>query len=550
MANKPLRSITFPGLDDTYTVAATDTTLSISGEPADAAAVGDALDSKANATGTYDDLTAGSANQLLSTTGVTDKAPYTLRATGGGAAGIGGRAVEKIVGGAVCWNQICNHAGGSGTQYGITFTNNGDGSWTLTGEATATGRKGHSTSMALSSRADHIICVTHGAEIDGSDSTFECVLTSSGSLKGHVYDAGWQMRKLVAASSINTFDIRVFSGWNPGSTGVTLRPQIIDLTAMFGSAVADAVYAMEQASEGAGVAWFRAMFPASYYPYNAGELMSVQAASHDMVGFNAYDPSTGAAILLGGYQYQISGTYTSISYEDINGNAETITPDASGIFTPVSNGTLTVTGGNSADTCVHLVHSGYRNGEDEPYGKHSYPLDSSLTLRGLPKLDGAVFHRHRPELPQTPVFTVDSREGRSAKLTFLRDFCREKACDALLLGGGVGVPPLYMLAKELKKEGKNVSVILGFNTESEVFYEKEFASLGCDVKVATADGSYGVKGFVTDAIKEGYTYFYTCGPEPMLKAVYKATSTSGQFSFEERMGCGFGACMEIGRAHV
>lgn len=119
----------------------------------------------------------------------------------------------------------------------------------------------------------------------------------------------------------------------------------------------------------------------------------------------------------------------------------------------------------------------------------------------------------------------------------------ESGGSPLLLGGGVGVPPLYMLAKELKKEGKNVSVILGFNKESEVFYEKEFLSLGCDVTVATADGSYGVKGFVTDAMKEGYTYFYTCGPEPMLKAVYKATSTSGQFSFEERMGCGFGACM-------
>ena len=114
----------------------------------------------------------------------------------------------------------------------------------------------------------------------------------------------------------------------------------------------------------------------------------------------------------------------------------------------------------------------------------------------------------------------------------------------LLLGGGVGVPPLYMLAKKLVAEGKKVSVILGFNTKSEVFYENEFKELGADVTVATADGSYGVKGFVTDAIGDTeYTYFYTCGPEPMLKAVYNATVTSGQLSFEERMGCGFGACM-------
>ena len=114
----------------------------------------------------------------------------------------------------------------------------------------------------------------------------------------------------------------------------------------------------------------------------------------------------------------------------------------------------------------------------------------------------------------------------------------------LLLGGGVGVPPMYLLAKDLIQEGKQVSVILGFNTKDEIFYEEEFRALGADVTVATADGSYGVKGFVTDAMKDmDYTYFYTCGPEPMLKAVWNASATSGQFSFEERMGCGFGACM-------
>ena len=113
----------------------------------------------------------------------------------------------------------------------------------------------------------------------------------------------------------------------------------------------------------------------------------------------------------------------------------------------------------------------------------------------------------------------------------------------LLLGGGVGVPPLYMLAKQLRAEGKSVSVVLGFNTKDEIFYENEFKALGCDVTVTTADGSYGVKGFVTNAMDVDYTHVCTCGPEPMLKAVYKACTTDGQFSFEERMGCGFGACM-------
>ena len=113
----------------------------------------------------------------------------------------------------------------------------------------------------------------------------------------------------------------------------------------------------------------------------------------------------------------------------------------------------------------------------------------------------------------------------------------------VLLGGGVGVPPMYNLAKKLIAMGKEVSVILGFNTASEIFYEQEFKALGCKTYVTTVDGSYGKKGFVTDALPENYTYFYTCGPEPMLKAVYRATTTSGQMSFEERMGCGFGACM-------
>lgn len=114
----------------------------------------------------------------------------------------------------------------------------------------------------------------------------------------------------------------------------------------------------------------------------------------------------------------------------------------------------------------------------------------------------------------------------------------------LLIGGGVGVPPLYMLAKKLVAEEKSVTAILGFNSESDVFYEKEFKELGIKVFVATADGSYGIKGFVTDALQlSDYDYFYACGPEPMLRAVCEKTETSGQLSFEERMGCGFGACM-------
>ena len=115
----------------------------------------------------------------------------------------------------------------------------------------------------------------------------------------------------------------------------------------------------------------------------------------------------------------------------------------------------------------------------------------------------------------------------------------------LLIGGGVGVPPMYNLAKKLVAEGKKPIAILGFNTEKEIFYKEEFEKAGAEVYISTVDGSVGEKGFVTDVIKKlsHYTYFYACGPEPMLKAVYDTTITSGELSFEERMGCGFGACM-------
>lgn len=119
-----------------------------------------------------------------------------------------------------------------------------------------------------------------------------------------------------------------------------------------------------------------------------------------------------------------------------------------------------------------------------------------------------------------------------------------KSTKPLLIGGGVGVPPMYNLAKTLIANGQVPTVILGFNTADEVFFEQEFKALGCDVFVTTADGSYGIKGFVTDALAGiDFDYFYTCGPLPMFKAIYNAVDKDGQFSFEERMGCGFGACM-------
>ena len=146
---------------------------------------------------------------------------------------------------------------------------------------------------------------------------------------------------------------------------------------------------------------------------------------------------------------------------------------------------------------------------------------------------------------------VMSRMGIGVKLDVLtglgNGFNPDAECQKpLLVGGGVGVPPLYRLAKELIAKGRKVSVVLGFNKADEVFYADEFKALGADVYVSTADGSMGVKGFVTDAIREAaidFDYFYSCGPLPMLKALCGCCEQDGELSFEERMGCGFGACM-------
>jgi len=137
------------------------------------------------------------------------------------------------------------------------------------------------------------------------------------------------------------------------------------------------------------------------------------------------------------------------------------------------------------------------------------------------------------------------QEGKLDILTGLGNgFNIEKSGEnPVLLGGGAGVPPMYNLAKALKAQGKNPTVVMGFNTKDEIYYLDEFKAV-CNTIVTTVDGSFGIKGFVTAALENlDYTYTYTCGPEPMLKAVYNASKTDGEYSFEERMGCGFGACM-------
>ena len=158
--------------------------------------------------------------------------------------------------------------------------------------------------------------------------------------------------------------------------------------------------------------------------------------------------------------------------------------------------------------------------------------------------DGVVARKKNPVFPLVVVAAGIGLSIWSLNAPALED-SKNLSASLMLVGGVVGIPPLYGLARRLTAQGKRVTAVLGFNRKSEIFLAEEFRALGAEVVIATADGSVGLKGLVTDgmAAVSDYTYLYTCGPEPMLKAVYADCKTSGQFSFEERMGCGFGGCM-------
>ena len=351
-----------------------------------------ALATKAESDGSYDSMTVGNAKQLVATVGVTDRTPYIFR-TAGGSADIGDRAVDKLVGGTICWNQLkqfsdMNPKSGNG----YVTAKNAD-SFTTTYDGTAYDNWAGQTSPSV--RTDRVylfrakvlpsfdtkVGFTGAGDIcpticpPNVETTVSAIRKPSSEIYGNV---------LSTTVAIKAWEASVQRGVEiPAGSTVTIREfECFDLTQMFGAKIADHVYALEQATPGAGVAWFKKLFPKPFYAYNPGELISVKAAARRTVGFNAYDHATGKAKLVGGMPYQITGAYTALT---LDGKA--ITPDAGGYFTPANSGELTVTGGDSATTCVHLVWDGERDGEYAPYEEHNYPLDDTLTLRGVPKLD-------------------------------------------------------------------------------------------------------------------------------------------------------------------
>lgn len=324
--------------------------------------------------GYYRNLVAG---QLASSLFEEDKVPYCFR-TSGGSIDIGSRETDLLVGGTVAWNQLADHSAASKDMNGITFTNNNDGSWTVSGTASAVA---HASLGNIVVPNGHIVLLK-GCPSGGSTSSYRLFhQMQSGS--PYIQDTG---SGAIAAANGGTGDTKSVIIYVAEGTDLTVpivfKPQLFDLTRMFGSNIAAYIYGLETANAGDGVAWFKKLFPKEYYAYNVGELLSVKTSEHRMVGFNAYDPSTGKAKVVGGHVYQITGTYTSLSL-----GGTSVIPDADGCFTPNASGELTVTGGNSTDTCIHLKWDGERDGEYEPYELHSYELDSDLILRGIPKLD-------------------------------------------------------------------------------------------------------------------------------------------------------------------
>lgn len=351
--------------------------------------------------GTFPVGNAENADQLTSTVGIEDKTPYLFR-TSGGSVDIGDREdVRKIVGGTIVNNQLFNFPQ-QNTSSGVTLTFE-NGVVTLSGTATY----GYCSFFTARITGGHKILVDTKVVNNPDNLTI-----TFGSLNG-------QGRATIGSSSItNANNLAYASGIGIegyGGTGtvfnnVKFQCVCTDLTLMLGTAIADYVYGLEQATAGAGVAWLKKHFPkqfdAGYQAYDAGSLQSVSGLTeHRMVGFNLFNSEAGTVRIIGGMQYQITGTYTALS---LDGTA--ITPDSNGKFTPTNNGTLTVTGGNATDTCVHFVWDGEKDGTYEPYKTWSYALDDSVVIRGIPKVDasGNLYYDGDEYLPDG---TVNRRYG-------------------------------------------------------------------------------------------------------------------------------------------
>lgn len=353
--------------------------------------VGEELTKKLEGSGVYPELTAGKAQlaaQLEATVATEDRSAYSLR-TAGGTLDIGDTLqLRKLVGGTVCWNQLIP-AQSTSSQNGITATVYPDKRIWLSGTSTAGGNIfffKNADNRIL--HAGHRYLIDFG-ELSGTGGAIRIYnATDNAVVINNPLHASYPRRQFLSPQE----DFLATMYINFGSAGITISgtitPQLFDLTAMFGKEIADTVYAMEQATAGAGVAWFRRYFPKEYYAYDAGSLQSVRVSAHRTVGFNAFrltGEDYGTAQVVGGMEYQIVGALDS---DDVYLDSVAVVPDEQGYFTPTHSGELYV-GSADETTCVHLVWDGERDGEFEAYEGHVYPLDASLELRGLFGIDAS-----------------------------------------------------------------------------------------------------------------------------------------------------------------
>ena len=346
------------------------------------------LANKADIDGSYENLTAGNAEQLVSSVGINDKVPYIYRTTGG-SVDVGTRKEEKIIGGSFVWNQLASY---DATDWSRQRANVSFSGTKLTVAPTVDSATQKSVYFAITPNHKYYIATTliyaestYGCSVgiyngtpNGGVNPIKRVTISLGSIT-----EDYPISMIVDAGATGTV-FGINQGTSAQSTQATVFKNLVvfDLTLMLGPTIADYINTLETGNAGAGVAFFKKLFPKPFYSYNTGELLSVKTSKAVMTGFNQYDHTTGKARVIGGNQYQICGTYSSLS---LDGTA--ITPDGDGHFTPATCGEITVTGGNGTDTCIHLVWDGERDDEWEEYTTYEYPLDSTLELRGVPRLD-------------------------------------------------------------------------------------------------------------------------------------------------------------------
>ena len=369
------------------------------------------------------DWVVGSSEQLLSDNYTEDSFPYLFRASGGNGAD---REYDEVVGGSIAWNQLApNELQGYANEHinktvsgdEITVTSNTDTVYLKGVTRGASSGRVYLASTYL--KSDGTTGVSLGFRKSGA---FINIVPGSTAWQTNTVYMQYQVMAKVTESGV-TFGIFLKNDTLTNGYGVFKDVQLFDLTAMFGSTIADYIYSLEQANAGAGVAFFRKLFPKPYYEYNAGELKSVEGVSeHVTVGFNQWDEEwevggyAGAngqpwnttdrirskttnyiSILPNTVYYSQCSNIVNLFYYDANKNYlgtdavsanSTFTTPSGAYFLRFFVGTSYGTTYKN-DICINLSWSGYRNGEYEPYVKHSYPFDDTLTLRGIPKLDGA-----------------------------------------------------------------------------------------------------------------------------------------------------------------